>query len=67
METAKAEQQTIENLTRGVLVVNSAMIHTSLMVNPNLYPHIIPYTELIGGIPVIRACPLLSGRLTRMH
>ena len=37
------------------------------MVNPNLYLHIIPYTELIGGIPAIRACPLLLGRPTRIH
>ena len=32
------------------------------MVNPNLHPQIIPSTELIEGIPVIRACPLLFGR-----
>ena len=50
METAQGEEQTIEKLTRRVLVVNFAAIHTSSMVNPNLYLHIIPYTELIGGI-----------------
>ena len=43
MDTAKAEEETIENLTRGVLVVNFATIHTSSMVNPNLYVHIIPF------------------------
>ena len=41
-----------------------AAIHTSSMVNPNLCLHIIPYTELIGGTPVICACPPLFGRPT---
>ena len=67
MEAAQGEEQTIENLTRRVLAVNFAAIHTSSMVNPNLCLHIIPYTELIEGIPVIRACPLLFGRPTRIH
>ena len=63
-ERAQREEQTIENLTRWV---NFTAIHTSSMVNPNLYLHIIPYTELIGGIPVIRVCPLLFGRPSRVH
>ena len=63
METAKAEEQTIENLTRKVLVVNFAAIHTSSMVNPNLYLHIISYTELIEGNPVIHACPFYLAAL----
>ena len=67
METAQGEEQTIENLTRRVLIVNFAAIHTYSIVSPNLYLHIIPCTELIGGIPVIRACPLLFGRLTRIR
>lgn len=64
MEAAQGEEQTIENLTRRILVVNFAAIHTSSMVNPNLY---IPYTELIEGIPVICTCPLLFSRPTRIH
>ena len=64
-ETAQGEEQATENLTRQVLVVNFAAIHSSSMVNPDLYLHIIPHTEPIGGIPAIRACPLLSGRPTR--
>ena len=67
METAQGKEKTIENLTRQVLVVNSSAIHTSSMVNPNSYLYIIPYTKLIGGIPAIRACPLLLGRSTRTH
>ena len=67
METAQGEEQTKENLPRQALVVNFAAIHTSSMVNPNLYLRIIPYTELIGGVSVIRACPLLFGRPTRIH
>ena len=64
MEAAQGEEQTLENLTRRVLAVNFAAIHTSSMVNPNLCLHINPYTELIEGISVIRACPLLFGRPT---
>ena len=67
MEAAQGEEQTIENLTRRVLAVNFAAIQTSSVVNPNLYLPIIPYTELIEGIPVICACPLLFGRPTRIH
>ena len=50
MEAAQGEKQTIEILTRRILVVNFAAIQSSSMVNPNLYLHIIPYTELIEGI-----------------
>ena len=64
METARGEEQTIE---KRVLVVNLAAIHKCSMVNPNLYLHIIPHTELIGGIPAIRACRLLFGRPNRIH
>ena len=67
MEAAQGEEQTIENLTRRILVVNFAAIHTSSMVNPNLYLHIIPYTELVEGTPDIRPYPLLFGRPTRIH
>ena len=52
---------------KTVLVVNFAAIHTSSMVILNLYLHIILDTELIEGIPAIRACPLLFGRPTRIH
>ena len=67
MEAAQGEEQTIENLTRRVLAVNFAAIQASSVVNPNLYLHIIPYTQLIEGIPDIRAYPLLFGRPTRIH
>ena len=67
MEAAQGEEQTIENLTRRVLAVNFAAIQASSVVNPNLYLHIIPYSELIEGIPDIRAYPLLFGRPTRIH
>ena len=67
METAQGEEQNLENLTRRGLIVNFAAIQASSLVNPNSYLHIIPNTEFIGGIPVIRAYPLLFGRPTRMH
>ena len=64
METAQGEEQTIENLTRWILDLGCELSGDSQVFDGEsyLYLNIIPYTELIGGIPVIRSCPLLFGR-----